>query len=185
MTKMLRPLHTMSALVVVASVTSGALVASAALSGLNRPASVTIAARREDASGLVQSSVETRDMLATVDLVNAERAALGLAPLAWNDKVAAAAAAHSADMARINVMQHAGSDGSNAGNRLDRAGFRWSSWGETIGAGFNSPGPLVAAWMASPGHREQLTGNYTWVGISMVRSANGVAYWTLVVATGS
>lgn len=184
MTKMLRPLHTMSALVVVAAVSSGTLVASAALSGLSRPASVTLTARREDVASFGQSSVEARDMLATVDLVNAERAALGLAPLVWHDTVAAAAAAHSADMANINVMQHAGSDGSNTGNRLDRVGFRWSSWGETIGAGFNSPGPLVAAWMASPGHRAQLTGDYQYVGIAMVRSAGGTAYWTLVVASG-
>jgi uncharacterized protein YkwD len=185
MTKMLRPLHTLSALVVVVSVTSGAFVASAALSGLDRPASVTNAARREDGAALVQSSVEARDMLATVDLVNAERARLGLAPLAWHDKVAAAATAHSTDMARIDVMQHAGSDGSNTATRLERVGFRWSSWGETIGAGYNTPGPLVIAWMASPGHRAQLTGNYQWVGISMVRSADGTAYWTLVVASGS
>ena len=43
----------------------------------------------------------------------------------------------------------------------------------------------MIAWMASPGHRAQLTGNYQWVGISMVRSADGTAYWTLVVASGS
>ncbi len=184
MTKMLRPVHSLSALVVVASVTGGAFAASAALRGFDRPASVTVGATREDAAALVQNSTEQRDMQAAVDLVNAERAKLGLPAFTWNDTVAAAARAHSTDMARTGIMQHGGSDGSDTGDRLDRVGFVWGGWGETIGAGYQTAPPLIAAWMASPGHRAILTGDYRWVGIAVVRSATGTPYWTLVAANG-
>lgn len=43
-------------------------------------------------------------------------------PLAWNPRLAAAADAHSDDMARNRFQSHTGSDGSNPENRMDRAG---------------------------------------------------------------
>jgi uncharacterized protein YkwD len=43
-------------------------------------------------------------------------------PLAWNPRLAAAAQAHSEDMARNRFQSHTGSDGSNPETRMDRAG---------------------------------------------------------------
>jgi Cysteine-rich secretory protein family len=44
-------------------------------------------------------------------------------PLAWNDRLAAAAQAHSQDQADAGVQSHTGSDGSDLATRLDRAGY--------------------------------------------------------------
>jgi uncharacterized protein YkwD len=44
-------------------------------------------------------------------------------PLAWNPKLAAAAQAHSDDMARNRFQSHTGSDGSSVEQRLDKAGY--------------------------------------------------------------
>src|SRR5882757_4972889 len=47
-----------------------------------------------------------RAAASTLCLMNAERAANGLAPLRWDDQLAAAAGAHSADMARTGYFAH-------------------------------------------------------------------------------
>ena len=44
-------------------------------------------------------------------------------PLAWNNRLAAAAQGHSDDMARNNFQSHQGSDGSNVEQRMDRQGY--------------------------------------------------------------
>jgi uncharacterized protein YkwD len=44
-------------------------------------------------------------------------------PLAWDERLAAAAQGHSDDMATNRFQSHDGSDGSNLDQRLDRAGF--------------------------------------------------------------
>jgi uncharacterized protein YkwD len=121
---------------------------------------------------------------AVLALIDAARADAGLAPLVWNDQVAEAAAAHSADMAATSTLTHTGSDGSDGGERLTAEGFRWTAWGENIASGFTTPQSLVDAWMASSGHRRQLLGGHRYVGLAVATSSSGTPYWTLVVATG-
>ncbi len=132
------------------------------------------------------NSASTPQLRAAKDLlaiINLDRVQRGLPAYRWNDQVADAAYANSADMAAHQRMQHTGSDGSNAGVRLTRAGFAWSSWGENIGAGFSEPQPLYTAWLNSPSHRTQLLGDFRYAGIGAVASSDGTPYWTLVVAS--
>ncbi len=110
------------------------------------------------------------------------RAAAGLRQLEWNDLVTLAAQQHSDDMAARRTMSHTGSDGSNAGDRLSRVGFAWSWWGENIAAGFTDPGAVVRAWMASPGHRAHLLGDFQYLGVGIATSDMGIQYWTLDLA---
>ena len=118
-----------------------------------------------------------------LELVNAERAARDLAPFAWNDRVAAAALAHSIDMADRGVMSHTGGDGSSAGDRLRRAGFAWNAWGENVAYGYRDAPSVVAGWMASSGHRRQMLGDYTYIGVAAV-AGDGTLYWTMDFASG-
>lgn len=127
---------------------------------------------------------DERGVQSILEMVNAERDRRGLAPMTWHDQVAVAALAHSTDMAARGVMSHTGSDGSNAGDRLRRAGFAWTAWGENIAAGFDSGAAVFDAWMASPGHRNQILGNFTYVGIAAVAAPNGTPYWTMDFASG-
>jgi uncharacterized protein YkwD len=79
-------------------------------------------------------------------------------PLAWNDKLAAAALAHSRDMAERNYFGHADPAGASVGQRVRQQGFRWRFVGENIAAGHGSAQQVVAGWLASPGHCANLMG---------------------------
>jgi uncharacterized protein YkwD len=182
MTKMLRPARTVSALALVVVLAGGA-VAAAGVGAVSRPADVSMRAVRVDVGELVQPTIVPTPVQSAAGALNAERAARGLPLLDWQDQVARAAQIHSDDMARSGVMQHAGSDGSRAGDRLTRVGFRWSAWGEAVAAGQPTPDDVIRAWLNSPPHRAILLGNYRYVGIGLATNAAGTPYWTLVAAS--
>ncbi|MFZ0498806.1 MAG: CAP domain-containing protein, partial [Steroidobacteraceae bacterium] len=56
------------------------------------------------------------------------------------------------DMVVWDFFTHAGSDGSNPGERVTRAGYRWSMVGENIASGAATAREAVAGWLASPEH---------------------------------
>lgn len=71
--------------------------------------------------------------------------------LRWNDKLLAAATAHSADMAKLNYFSHTGADGTSPGDRTLAAGYGRRT-GENIGAGRESMDEAIRGWLESPGH---------------------------------
>jgi uncharacterized protein YkwD len=123
-----------------------------------------------------------REML---DLVNAERSARGLAPVAYDDRLMLAAQLHSDDQARRGLMSHTGSDGSTLAVRIDRAGYRWSRLGENVAYGYPDAASVMAAWMASEGHRRNILSANTQFGLGVAIGADGRVYWTQVFGTPS
>ena len=118
-----------------------------------------------------------------VRLTNVERVAAGRAPLTVHPQVQVAAEAHSADQAATGRMSHTGSDGSDAGTRLTRAGYRWRTWGENVAYGQRSAAEVVAAWMGSSGHRANiLNAAFTTIGVGAEPGRDGRLYWTMVLA---
>ncbi|MEK8049730.1 CAP domain-containing protein [Ideonella sp. DXS22W] len=106
--------------------------------------------------------------------------------LLWSAAAAQAATVHAADMAGQATLAHRGSDGSQGGERLDRAGYVWSSWGENLGQGHRSVAALVAHWTASPGHCANLLNpRFTELGMACARSASGEPYWAMTLARPS
>lgn len=77
-------------------------------------------------------------------------------PLAWSDSLAQAALVHSRDMAARNYFDHADSTGATVVQRATRGGYRWRVVGENIAAGQGSAPQVVAGWLASPGHCENI-----------------------------
>jgi uncharacterized protein YkwD len=73
-------------------------------------------------------------------------------PLDWNGTLAAAALAHSRDMAQQSYFDHKGKDGSMVTDRARAAGYRWRRIAENIAAGQESAAEVVDGWLASPGH---------------------------------
>ena len=119
-----------------------------------------------------------------ITLANQQRTAAGLAPLVEHPSLATAAQGQSMDQARRDTMSHAGSNGSNAGQRIAFMGFRWSSWGENVAAGQPTSGDVMDAWMNSPGHRANiLSPSFTVIGVAAVASADGTIYWTMDLAS--
>ncbi len=92
-----------------------------------------------------------------LELTNQARREAGLPPLKLNETLQAVALAHAQDMAAHDFVGHVGSDGSTLAQRLRNAGFTgWLMASENVAAGFSTPEGVVAAWLASPGHRENL-----------------------------
>jgi uncharacterized protein YkwD len=126
-----------------------------------------------------------------LDLINQARAAPrycgnrmfnAARPVRWNDSLAESSRLHSEDMARYNYFSHSGRDGSDPGQRVERAGYRFRSTGENIAAGGQmKPEDAVAGWIKSPPHCANLMDPvFTEMGAAFAvnpRSEMGV-YWT-------
>lgn len=65
-------------------------------------------------------------------LINAERRARDLVPLAWNERVATAARAHASDMYARGYFAHRGSDGRGPKQRVQTTGIRFTLIGENL-----------------------------------------------------
>jgi uncharacterized protein YkwD len=92
-----------------------------------------------------------------VDLVNAERAAHGLAPLAYNEQLTVAAQSYAESMATGNFFSHRAPDGSTMVGRAEAAGYAaWVFLAENLAGGQPTAERVVAAWMKSPGHRANI-----------------------------
>ncbi|MEU9925009.1 CAP domain-containing protein [Streptomyces griseoluteus] len=116
------------------------------------------------------------DVARIVELVNAERAKAGCSPVALNSTLTKAAQDHSADMAAHNTMSHTGSDGSDPGSRITAAGYQWSAYGENVAYGYSTPEQVMAGWMNSPGHRENILNcSFKEIGVGLAQPGS---YWT-------
>ena len=107
------------------------------------------------------------------------------APLGWDSRLEAAARVHSADMARTGNFDHTGTDGSSAGDRIEREGYAWGRWAENIAAGQGTLEAAVEGWLASPGHcRNLLAPNVRDTALVCVTNedARYRHYWTQVFA---
>jgi len=120
----------------------------------------------------------------THDLINEQRKRAKLAPLAWDDRVAQVARAHSQRMADANFFDHTDPRFGDVDKRLDRFGVQWQMCGENIFTcnGFRNPEQLaVREWMNSPRHRQNiLTAEFTHAGIGIVYRSDGSYYFTQV-----
>jgi uncharacterized protein YkwD len=110
----------------------------------------------------------------SANLINRERRNRGLTQLCWNSKLNYAAQAHSNDMAARNFFSHRGSNGSSFVQRVQRAGYRFTSVAENIATNTN----IVNAHnglMNSPGHRRNILNPvYRHVGIGIARYNRGI-----------
>lgn len=99
--------------------------------------------------------------------------------LSWNSQLEQAALQHSNDMYANNYFAHAAQDGSKAGDRIDRIGYRWRTYGENIAFGYRSEREVVKGWLISPGHCKNIMSNsFKEMGVARVGD-----YWTQVFAT--
>lgn len=117
--------------------------------------------------------------------LNRQRMLRGLQPLRVNMRLMTTAQDFSMVQARMGELSHRGIDHTNAGQRLDKAGYNWTFWGETIAGGFKV-NEVVAAWLSSPSHRRiLLSAKATEVGAGHVTAVRDPAkyydYWVLNV----
>ncbi|WP_245687482.1 CAP domain-containing protein [Streptacidiphilus griseoplanus] len=111
-----------------------------------------------------------------LDLVNEERWRAGCGPLVLDRRLSESARRHSGDMAYWHHISHRGSDGTAPVDRIRRTGFRAKAWGENVASGYRTADQVMDAWMASPGHRENILNcRYKRMGIAHAEPGD---YWT-------
>jgi uncharacterized protein YkwD len=167
---------------ITAALVATTTVSVVAAAGVGGPAEVSATAWRVDPPPYLRVSPDERAARELVGLVNQVRVAAGVQPVAWSSQIAEAARTHAAYMESTGVTAHEGPPGVTASQRLDAVGFAWTTWGETIGAGFVEPQPLVDAWMKSPTHRQSLIDPlFEHIGAGVVASPDGTPFWSLLL----
>lgn len=103
-----------------------------------------------------------------LQLVNQERAAQSLPPLTMDESLVESAMQRAAEI--VVLFDHTRPCGLACFSINSRA------WGENIAYGYNSAESVMKGWMNSPGHRSNILGNYSTIGIGCFEY-NGVDYW--------
>ncbi len=125
-------------------------------------------------SGNAAGSYESQ----VVDLVNKERAAQGLAPLAYNAELSKVAEAKAADLRDKNYFSHTSPTYGSPFDMMKSFGIRYTAAGENIAKGYMSPSSVMDGWMNSPGHKANIMNtNFTEIGVGYVSGDNGTGYW--------
>lgn len=73
-------------------------------------------------------------------------------PMLWQKQLAAAAAAHVADLSSNGGLSHTGSDGSQVSDRARREGYEYRTIGENVAMNPLGAASTFEAWLNSPGH---------------------------------
>ncbi|HET9620784.1 MAG TPA: CAP domain-containing protein, partial [Kofleriaceae bacterium] len=119
--------------------------------GVAPPASVTIEPGDDDAPVVSPDKAER----AMLDAVNRDRAAAGLGKLDWDDRLAAVARAHSAEMQRTHVVAHISPTTGSAADRIKAAHIKTGMVLENVARAYGVR-EAHQGLMNSPGHRANL-----------------------------
>jgi len=164
----------------------------------NNPVAIAGVADRQ-----IEITVEQQDLLDAINKARSvqrdcypnddSRGLVGPSPkLYWNDELYASALEHSTDLAQSNTFSHYGSgtasditgDGTPSifYERIIANGYsNYYTVGENIAGGQTTLKEVMDAWLASPGHCENIMNDkYTEVGVALVIESESTygTYWT-------
>ncbi|MBQ2401117.1 MAG: hypothetical protein II311_03775 [Lachnospiraceae bacterium] len=112
-----------------------------------------------------------------VDLVNAERTKVGLAPLTLDIQLSSAAQIRAEE--QYTLFSHSRPNGSSYRTVLDENGISYMGCGENVAYGFRNPQAVMQGWMNSEGHKANiLQEKFTHIGIGYYVGPNGYHYWS-------
>jgi uncharacterized protein YkwD len=104
--------------------------------------------------------------------------------VAWSNTLFTAASGHSQDMALHNFFDHINLDGKTPGQRATSTGYNFAALGENIAAGQGTVSDVMAGWLASSGHCNNImNGVYTDMAVACVTTGRleYPTYWTMVL----
>lgn len=117
-----------------------------------------------------------------VRLTNEQRQASGEGPVKLDEALSAAAARKAADMIARGYWAHVSPSGTQPWSFITDAGYQYRYAGENLARDFADPASVVAAWMDSPTHRENLlNAKYQDIGVAVIDGKLGDRETTLVV----
>ncbi|SHM17407.1 CAP domain-containing protein [Flavobacterium xinjiangense] len=118
--------------------------------------------------------------LQTMELINTYRVSVGLNPLEKINHMSYKSEEHDNYMIANNVVNH-NDFVARSENIMKVLGAKTVS--ENIAYNYSTPQAAVNAWLASPGHKENIEGNFTHFGISIRENpTNGRKYYTNIFA---
>ncbi|WGV57501.1 CAP domain-containing protein [Brevibacillus brevis] len=107
------------------------------------------------------------------DLVNQERAKAGLKPVQMDATLSKVALAKAQDMSANNYFDHNSPTYGSPFDMMKQYGIQYSTAGENIAMGQQSPQEVMQQWMNSEGHRQNIMNpDFTKIGVGFT---NG--YW--------
>jgi uncharacterized protein YkwD len=121
---------------------------------------------------------------AIIDLTNHVRAENGSGLLTASPALMEAASLHSQDMARLDLMAHdiPGVPLSSLTDRAAYVHYNYQLLGENIAYNQADAASVVAAWMNSPPHRQNmLNPAFTDVGVGIAWNSRGEPYYTMML----
>ena len=126
------------------------------------------------AVAMLASACMTPEEQGVFDLTNQARNHLGKAPFGAEGALVSRAQQWSQHMAAQGRLSH-------NPNMWASVPGHCTGVAENIGYG-PSPRSLYDGWMASPGHYNNIMGNYNWSGVGMFQASNGTWWGTQVFA---
>lgn len=128
-----------------------------------------------------EEDVELSETLSIADeilqIVNVHRASIGKTPLEFNTLANDLAYEHTLYMIEQRNISHDDFD-----KRSDRlfAEANASRTGENVAYGQRSAQDVMNAWLNSSGHRRNIEGDFTHIGIAVVKNSSGTYYFTQI-----
>ena len=110
-----------------------------------------------------------------LELVNAHRQSIGKQPLAISFLANTLADEHTEYMISIRDINHNNFDARS--NRLVQEENARRT-GENVAFGQRSAQAVMTAWLNSDGHRRNIEGDFTHIGVSAINNNSGVPYYT-------
>jgi len=137
------------------------------------PTTEEVAPKEETIDQTVVSEVQE-----VVNLVNAERKKMGLAPVKLNTDLSYMAKVKAEEMRDSNYFSHQSPIYGSPFEMMNSFGISYSYAGENIAAGQKTPEEVMKGWMNSPGHRANiLNENYTEIGVGLAKGGSYGTYW--------
>ncbi|WP_117169273.1 SafA/ExsA family spore coat assembly protein [Paraliobacillus sediminis] len=115
-----------------------------------------------------------------IQLTNQERAKNGLSALRPNWELSRVARYKSVDMLDKNYFSHTSPTYGSPFAMMENFGISYQRAAENIARGQRTPQEVVTAWMNSPGHRKNILGDFTHIGVGYVEDGK---YWTQMFIT--
>ena len=111
-----------------------------------------------------------------VDLLNAEREKAGAPALTVTAELNKAAGIRAEEIS--TSFSHDRPNGTRYRTVLDENSVSYRYCGENVAMGYRTPADVIAGWMGSDGHKENmLNPSYTSIGIGYFEASNGYRYW--------
>lgn len=137
----------------------------------------TKAQQSENTDKIEQTKDASQFEQKVVDLVNQEREKQGLKPLTLNKKLSDVARTKSKDMMDKGYFDHNSPTYGSPFDMMKQFGIEYTTAGENIAKGQQSPEDVMNAWMNSDGHRKNiLNPDFTEIGVGYVKG--DTTYWT-------